>query len=143
MDAIKVGKWSVCTAAIDNVFRRNVMQDVARAHLRKHAAEIGIDEFEIFVNSVKDNPEKYEEISEVEREFCDLSNSLSVWVAVAGCIKPYIKIEEWLTIGDTMLDDLTRAAQEKNPHWFALPKQDEEKKTSEPQMTSLEESETL
>lgn len=144
LPSIKIEKWTIETAQMKHSARKYSMNSVAQTHLRKQAAEFGIADFREFLAGLQAEPEKYEQLSEPEREFSDLSSSVGVWASVAGCIKPYIQLEEWLTFDDKLVEKLSSAVQDLNPHWFEQADQaDQEKKTSEEQTTSIEDSTTL
>ena len=132
----KVEKWTVETALMKHSARKYSMNSVAQTYLRKQAGERGIEDFHLFLADLQTEPEKYEQLSEPEREFSDLSSSVGVWASVAGCIKPYIPLEEWLALDDKQVEILSEAAQTINPHWFVQP--DQEKKTDEPPTTSTD-----
>jgi len=134
----KVDKWTVETAQMKHSSRKVSMSDVAQKYLKRLAAEYGIDDFHEFLRGVRDNSESYETLSEKEREFYDTSSGAGAWAAIAGCVKPYISLEEWLTFNDKIIEKLSLAASELNPHWFEQPEQ--EKKTNEPQPIPTNES---
>jgi hypothetical protein len=136
MDSIKIDKWTIETAQMKHSARKYSMNEVAQTFLRKQAAEYGIDDFQIFLASVRNDPASYETLTDNERDFNDLSSSVGVWATIAGCIKPYIPLSEWLGFDDLIVERLSTAAQEVNPHWFST--QDQEKKTNEspPKLTS-------
>lgn len=139
----KIGKYTIKPAVLNDAMRKSVMADVAKAYLTKQAAQSKIEDFETFVGTVRDDPSKYETITEKEREFYDLSRTVSVWVAVAGCVKPYITIDEWRGLEDAQVTDISTAAMEINPHWFEVPKTPEqEKKTDETQSEYITDSVT-
>jgi len=130
----KFEKWTIETAQMKHSARKNSNNLVADAWLRKFSAEYEIDDFRKFLQDIQEQPEKYGEITEREREFCDIAASVSSWIILTGCIKPYITIDEWLTFDDPTITALFSAAQELNPHWFEIP--DQEKKTDETQLKS-------
>jgi len=136
LPSIKIGTWKIETAQMKHSARKYSMNTVAQTFLRKQAAEFGVEDFHIFLADLQANPEKYEQLSEPERELSDLSSSVGVWASVAGCIKPYIQLEEWLSFDDKQVEALSTAAQELNPHWFVVP--DQEKKTNEQLIESTE-----
>lgn len=132
----KVDQWTVETAQMKHSARKYSMNAVAQKYLRVLAAECEIENYTELLQTVQATPEKYEELSEPEREFCDLSSSVGVWATVAGCIKPYIPLDEWLGFDDGKIEKLSTAVQELNPHWFV--QADQEKKTDELLQTSTE-----
>jgi hypothetical protein len=134
----KIEKWTIETAQMKHTSRKYSMSTVVQSYLRKKSAEYGIEDYQGFLKSVRDNPESYETLSEKEREFYDMSSGAGAWASVAGCIKPYIQLDEWFILGDALIEKLSTAANEINPHWFEQPEQ--EKKTDEPQPTSISES---
>ncbi len=77
-------------------------------------------------------------LKEIDDE--ELMQALVVYPHIAGCVWPIISIEQWLEIPEVVLDELSKAAQELNPHWFVFP--DQEKKTDEQQATYTTSSET-
>ena len=139
----KIGKWTVKPAVLNDAMRKSVMADVAKAYLIKEAAKAKIEDFESLVNTLRDNPAMYETVTEKEREFYDMSRVVSVWVMVAGCVKPYITIDEWRGMDDAQVEEISTAAMEINPHWFEAPKTPEqEKKTGEILIESTPDSES-
>jgi hypothetical protein len=72
-------------------------------------------------------------------EDTELKDFLFVWPFVAGCTTPLISIEQFLEIPEAIVEELSKAAMEVNPHWFEVP--DQEKKTEEPQTESTNNSE--
>lgn len=133
----KVDKWTVETARMKHSSRKVSMSEIAQKFLAKLAAECEIRDFHEFLKGVRDNPESYETLSEKEREFYDTSSGAGAWAAIAGCIKPYIALVEWLGFEDKTIEALSIVASELNPHWFEQPGQ--EKKTDEPQPKSTSE----
>lgn len=139
----KIGKWTVKPAVLNDAMRKSVMADIAKAYLIKEAAKAKIEDFENLANTLRDNPAMYETVTEKEREFYDMSRVISVWVMVAGCVKPYITIDEWRGMDDAQVEEISTAAMEINPHWFEAPKTPEqEKKTGEIQIESTPDSES-
>lgn len=70
----------------------------------------------------------------------DMITAVGIYPHIAACTQPLMSIEEYFEIPETMLDQLTRAAMELNPHWFEVP--DQEKKTDEPLSKSTDGSAT-
>lgn len=70
----------------------------------------------------------------------ELAQALSPYPFVAGCTQPIISIDQFLEMPEVVLDELSQAAMELNPHWFVMP--DQEKKINEPPATSTEDSAT-
>lgn len=138
----KIGVWIIETARMKHAARKNSMGATAQSYLRKKAADLGIEKYQELLQKVSDNPDLYETLTPSEMEFHDISAGVGVWALSAGCINPYIPLQEWLTLEDRIVEDLTTGVQEINPHWFELPADVEEKKTDEPQPISSENSET-
>ncbi len=59
----------------------------------------------------------------------ELANALSLYPFIAGCCLPIITIDEFLEIPETVVDEMSKAVIELNPHWIVMP--DQEKKTDE------------
>lgn len=137
---IKVDKWTVNRATIENSVRKTTVSGVAHNYLKNKAQEYGVENYAEFIKDVDSNPERYEEITERERDFFDLSKSVASWAAISPCIKPYMSIRDWLALDESILDGLANAVMEENPHWFASPEQ--EKKTDEQPATYTTDSET-
>jgi hypothetical protein len=97
------------------------------------SAEYGIEDYQEFLKDLRDVPENYDSLTEPQREFSDLASSVGSWSAICGCVKPYISIDEWLSLDEDTITALGDAVKELNPHWFEMP--DTEKKTDETQMT--------
>jgi len=127
MDTRKVGQWNVLVSTNDMAFRKMAMADVFQGYLRKQADISHIENYAGLLEEVSKDPTKYETLTDDERDFYDMSRSVSVWMAVTACVRPYISIDEWRKLNDTDVNELSEAAMELNPHWFALP--DAEKKT--------------
>jgi hypothetical protein len=134
MDSIKIDKWTVETAQMKHAARKQSMSAVVQTFLRRAAAESGIDNYLDLIREVNSDADKYETLTEMERDFCDTASSAGMWAAVAGCVKPYIHLDEWLAFDDKTIEEISKAAMEINAHWFEQPGQ--EKKTDEPQPTS-------
>ena len=66
---------------------------------------------------------------------------LALYPHLAGCAWPVMTIDQFLEIPEKLLDEMSHAAMELNPHWF--PSLESEKKTEETREKSLEKSETL
>jgi hypothetical protein len=126
---VKIDRWVVVTATMNESVRRNSMLQVAAAHLRKTAQAGGLDDYRPTIESVQTNPAQYDALTDMEREIYDLAMNAGLWAAVAGCVKPYIKLDEWLALPAEIVEALSSAANDKNPHWFDQPNQ--EKKTDE------------
>src|SRR5574343_568829 len=99
--------------------------------------KIGIENHSELVQSVTAEPERYNDLTDEQRDFIDLSQSAGAWAMICGCVKPYIKLDEWLTLGDESIDAISSAVIETNPHWFSTP--EKEKKTEAEPMTSTSE----
>lgn len=127
---VKVDKWVVVTATMNESIRRNSMLQVAAAYLRKTAQEAGFDDYKPIVELVQADPAQYDNLTDEQRRVYDLAMNAGLWAAVAGCIKPYIKLDEWLSLASEIVEALSSAANDKNPHWFEQP--NKEKKTDEP-----------
>lgn len=70
----------------------------------------------------------------------ETTTALSVYPHIAGCVTPKISIEKWMEMSEVEINDLSEASMRLNPHWFATPGVDEEKKMSEPLPTSTPDS---
>jgi hypothetical protein len=136
----KIDKWTLETAQMKHSARKYSCATVADSYLRKFAAECGIEDYKIFLVDMSLNSDMYSTVTEEQRNFSDISSSVGVWATIAGCIKPYINIDEWLGFDDKTVEKLATAAQELNSHWFIQPEQ--EKKTDELPMIHIQESET-
>ncbi len=53
--------------------------------------------------------------------------ALTIYPHIAGCITPIISIDEFMQMSEQELDELTLAVMELNPHWFAVPEEQEKK----------------
>ncbi len=126
---ITVDKWTVHRATVENSVRKTTVSSVAHNFLKIKAKEYGIENYTKFIEEIDSNLERYDEITERERDYFDLAKSIASWAAISPCIKPYLAIREWLELGEDILDGLANAAMAENPHWFSSPEQ--EKKTSE------------
>jgi len=127
MNTKKVMNWTIEEAQMKHVARKYSMSSVAQTYLRKTSAEAGIDDYKKLLEDLQGDPSKYDSLTDAERDFCDVSSSLGVWATVAGCVKPYISIDQWLALDYPTVELLSDTASEINPHWFAQPEQ--EKKT--------------
>jgi len=67
----------------------------------------------------------------------DTISGLMLYPNIAGALHEDMTIEEYLNIPETVLDELTNASMELNPHWYGNPQQ--EKKTEPPQTESTSE----
>lgn len=134
---MKVRGWTVETAQMKHTARKYSMATVAQSWLRKHAAIAGVDDYQGVLTSVRDDPETYDTLPEVTREFCDTASSVGVWTAVCACVRPYIGVDEWLSLDEGAVNELSAAVEQLNPHWFVAP--DQEKKIEELQPTSTSE----
>ena len=65
----------------------------------------------------------------------DTLKALSIYPLIYGCVTPSLSIEDFLNTPEQELDKLTQAIMELNPHWFALPEEEKQKKTSETRPT--------
>lgn len=83
---------------------------------------------------------KVQELAEKEDRDEELIQALGIFPHIAGCITPVISMTEFLQIPETVLDELSQAAMELNPHWFVTP--DQEKKTKKKPPKSSKELET-
>lgn len=128
LEGKQVEKWLIQSATVAAATRKLSMASVLTSRMRKEAAEYGVENYEKFIADMQAAPERYDEITEREREFYDRVNSLGAWTIVASCAKPYITMDEWLTLSEDTVNALATAAQEQNPQWFA-PSASEEKKT--------------
>lgn len=59
----------------------------------------------------------------------DTVTALSIYPHIAGCVTPLISVDQFMEMKETEIDALSETAMKFNPHWFALPKDAEEKKT--------------
>lgn len=130
----KFEKWVIEKSLMKHNIRKVSMFSVAKSFLLKHAKELNIKDYESLIKSVQEDAEKYETLSEKERDFCDTASTVGVWATVAACIKPYINLSEWLNLTEDQANGITDAVMEKNPHWFEIP--DQEKKTDSKVTTS-------
>lgn len=126
-ERVKIEKWVVVTATMNESIRRNSMLQVAAAYLKKQARIIGLEDYKPIVEAVQEDAAQYDNLPDDHRELYDLAMNAGLWSAVAGCIKPYIKLDEWLLLPSATVEALSSAANDKNPHWFENP--DQEKKT--------------
>lgn len=70
----------------------------------------------------------------------ETTTALSIYPHVAGCVTPQISINKWMQMAEIEINDLSEASMRLNPHWFAAPGVDEEKKMSEPLPVSTSDS---
>ena len=84
---------------------------------------------------------KVQDLAEKEDRDEELIQALGIYPHIAGCITPVLSMTEFMQIPETVLDELSQAAMELNPHWFVTPEQ--EKKTKKKREKSSEKSETL
>lgn len=137
----RVGKWLVQVAQVSTSTRRNSMSSVLDTYLRSQSARIGIADYKEFLKKIRDDSSLYETITEDERDFFDKAGGLGAWIMVASCAKPYISIDEWLSLDDKTVNDISSAVMEVNPQWFsATPEQ--EKKTKRKRRKSIPASQT-
>ena len=105
---IVVGNYTVKEAAMREAIRRTNMIKSVELYIADHPADTELKEF------------------------------LFVYPFVAGCTTPLITIEQFMEIPESIVEELSKAAMDVNPHWFTLP--DQEKKTDEPPPTSTSDS---
>ena len=108
---LSVGIWTLKEAAGREAIRRVNMAESAKAWIANHPEDTEAEQI------------------------------LGLYPHIAGCAWPIISIEQFLELPETMLDELSNAAMEINPHWFVSP--DQEKKTDEPQTVSSQNLPTL
>lgn len=136
LEGKRIGKWFVQVASVGTSTRRNSMSSVLDTYLQKQAALVGIQDYKKFLTEIRDDASRYETISENEREFYDNAGGLGAWIMVASCAKPYISIDEWLSLDDGTINEVTSAVMEVNPQWFK-DAPDEEKKTKRKRRKSM------
>ena len=132
------GKWILQVADVRTSARRNSMSSVLDTYLQKQSAIIEITDYKKFLIEIRDDATLYETITENEREFFDKAGGLGAWIMVASCAKPYISIDEWLSLDDVTINELTSAVMEVNPQWFN-PTAEQEKKTKRSHKKSIKE----
>lgn len=125
----KVNGWTIETAQMKHTARKYSMTTVVQSWLRKASAAAGVADYQLMLSEIRDDAEKYEALTEAQRDFCDTAALAGMWSTVAACVKPYITLEEWLKLPEESVNDLSAAVERLNPHWFIAP--DQEKKTSE------------
>jgi hypothetical protein len=79
------------------------------------------------LNKLQETAENYDD---------ETLTALAIYPHIAGCVTPIISIDEFIQIPEQVLDELSTAAMELNPHWFIVPEQ--EKKTKRPRKTSTQ-----
>lgn len=124
----KVNGWTIETAQMKHTARKYSMTTVVQSWLRKASAAAGVADYQLTLAEIRDDAEKYESLTEAQRDFCDTAALAGMWATVAACVKPYITLEEWLKLPEESINDLSAAVERLNPHWFVAP--DQEKKTS-------------
>jgi len=70
----------------------------------------------------------------------ETTTAMTIYPHVAGCVTPQISLDKWMQMSEVEIDKLSEASMRLNPHWFATPGPDEEKKMSEPLPTSTPDS---
>ena len=108
----KFEKWTIETAQMKHASRKYSMTTVAQSHIRKMSAEYGIEDYQEFLKDLRDVPENYDSLTEPQREFSDLASSVGSWSAICGCVKPYISIDEWLSLDEDTITALGDAVKE-------------------------------
>lgn len=109
--------------------------------------EIAVGQFVVREASMREAVRRINMMTQVEQylkqypEDAELAQAISPYPFVAGCTQPIISIDQFLDMPETVLDELSKAAMDLNPHWFAMP--DQEKKIDEPPATSTEDSANL
>ncbi len=96
---IAVGSYIVKEASMRESIRRSNMLESVKKFIADHPADTELDSF------------------------------LYVYPFIFGCTTPTVSIEQFMELPEMLVEELSKAAMELNPHWFVVP--DQEKKTDE------------
>jgi len=101
----QVDKYTVRRMSVGDKFKQVKIMEFVGRYVEKHAEEQGID-FKSLSKRLTADPMAYESLTDEEWDFITLNERLKAYCVVAPCVKPFIKIDEWLAMDMPMLNEL-------------------------------------